>query len=69
VAPAVVALTMARQVALEEEQALEAEADVLERRLESHLDRMEAQLTRLDALLRASSPMSPLDDVPDTRSP
>jgi voltage-gated potassium channel len=66
---AVVALTVARQVAREEERALEAEADVLERRLESHLDRMEAQLSRLDALLQASTRMSRLDDVADSRGP
>jgi len=64
-----VALAVARRVAREEEQALEAEADVLERRLESHLQRMEAQLTRLDAMLRASSPPSPVDDGRNERTP
>ena len=59
---AVVALTVARQVAHEEERALEAEADVLEQRLEAHLARMEDQLSRLDALLRASSAAVRADD-------
>jgi voltage-gated potassium channel len=59
---AVVALTVAREVAREEERALEAEAGVLERRLEAHLERMEDQLGRLDALLQASSPAVRADD-------
>jgi len=63
---AVVALTVARQVAGEEERLLEAEADVLEQRLEAHLTRMEAQLGRLDALLQAARPVPPADDVRDT---
>ena len=66
---AVVALTVARQVAGEEERALEAEAGVLERRLEDHLARMEAQLGRLDALLRASSPAVRADDPGDRQAP
>jgi voltage-gated potassium channel len=66
---AVVALAVARRVAREEEQALEAEADVLERRLESHLQRMEAQLARLDAMLPASSPPSPVADRGNRRAP
>ena len=49
---AVVALAVARRVALEEERALESEADDLERRLEARLDRIEAQLASLDDLLR-----------------
>jgi voltage-gated potassium channel len=66
---AVVALAVARRVAREEERTLEAEADVLERRLESHLQRMEAQLTHLDELLRGASRPSPVDDSRDGRSP
>ena len=53
---AVVALAVARRVALEEERALEGEAEDLERRLEARLDRIEAQLASLDELLRTSSP-------------
>ena len=49
---AVVALAVARRVALEEERALESEAEDLERRLEARLDRIEAQLASLDDLLR-----------------
>ena len=66
---AVVALTVARQVAREEERVLEAEAGVLEQRLEAHLSRMEAQLGRLDALLSASSPAVPADEVRDRPAP
>jgi voltage-gated potassium channel len=66
---AVVALTVARQVAREEEQVLEAEAGVLEQRLEAHLTRMEAQLGRLDALLQASSPAGRPAEVRDRPAP
>jgi voltage-gated potassium channel len=66
---AVVALTVARQVAREEERALEAEADVLEQRLEARLARVEAQLGRLDALLRASAPAAGADDPRDQPAP
>lgn len=48
---AMVALGAARRVAIEEEQAFEAEAGTLERRIEARLDRIEAQLARLDARL------------------
>ena len=53
---AVVALAVARRVALEEERALEGEAEDLERRLEARLDRIEAQLASLDDLLRPGTP-------------
>lgn len=60
---AVVALAVARRVASEEETALEAEADTLEHRLELRLDRMEAQLAGIDALLRHNRVPLP-DDAP-----
>lgn len=44
---AVVALAVARQVALEEERVLEADAGTLEQRLKVRLDRIEAQLNAL----------------------
>ena len=66
---AVVALTVARQVAREEERVLEAEAGVLEQRLEAHLSRMEAQLSRLDALLHPSSSTVRTDDVRNHPAP
>ena len=50
---AVVALAVARGVALEEERALEAEAERLEQRVEKRLARIEAQLAALDGRLRA----------------
>jgi voltage-gated potassium channel Kch len=53
---AVVALAMARRVALEEEQELEAEASTLERRLEARLDRIERQL---DTLIERQQPLPP----------
>jgi voltage-gated potassium channel len=47
VVAAIVALAVARRVALEEEQAFEEEAGTLEQRLEARLDRIEAQLAEL----------------------
>lgn len=60
VVAAIVALAVARRVAQEEERALEAEAGGLEHRLEVRLDRIEAQLTALDARLQVWS-ASPVD--------
>ena len=60
---AVVALAVARRVALEEEQALEVEAETLEQRLEVRLARIEARLAGLDALLRAVSPPAAGEDA------
>jgi voltage-gated potassium channel len=45
---AVVALYFARTIAAQEEQALEAEAESIERRIESRLDGIEAQLRRIE---------------------
>jgi type II secretory pathway pseudopilin PulG len=61
VVAAIVALAVARRVALEEEQAFEAEAGTLEHRLEARLDRIEAQLTAMDARLQVWS-ASPVDN-------
>ena len=47
VSGAMVALAVARQVALEEERVLEADAGTLEQRLKVRLDRIEAQLNAL----------------------
>jgi voltage-gated potassium channel len=66
---AVVALAMAGRVAREEERLLRAQAGVLEQRLESHLARMEAQLSHLDALLHASGPKARVEDVQDSPAP
>jgi type II secretory pathway pseudopilin PulG len=60
VVAAIVALAVARRVAQEEEQALEAEAGSLEHRLEARLDRIEAQLAAMDARLQVWS-ASPVD--------
>ena len=60
VVAAIVALAVARHVALEEEQAFEEEAGTLEHRLEARLDRIEAQLSRLEARLRSA------DQAPDS---
>jgi hypothetical protein len=60
---AVVALAVARRVALEEEQAMEAEAETLEQRLEVRLAGIEARLAGLDALLRAGSPTAAGEDT------
>ena len=54
VVAAIVALAVTRRVALEEEQAFEAEAGTLENRLEARLDRIETQLSRLDAGFRSA---------------
>jgi voltage-gated potassium channel Kch len=62
---AIVALAVARRVALEEERVLEAEAGTLEQRLEVRLDRIEAQLAGLEARLQAW-PRTSVDDA--TRS-
>jgi hypothetical protein len=52
-----VALAAARAVAVAEEQLLEAEAETLERRLESRLDVLDARLTRIeDHLLQLTTP-------------
>ena len=64
---AVVALAVARRVALEEERVLEADAQTLERRLEVRLDRIEAQLAVLTQHLQARPPACPADDVNDGR--
>jgi hypothetical protein len=50
---AVVALIVARAVAVAEEQVLEAEAESLERRLESRLDALDARLARIEEQLHA----------------
>lgn len=60
---AVVALAVARRVALEEERALEAEAETLEQRLEVRLAGIEARLAGLDALLRAGAPTAGGEDT------
>jgi voltage-gated potassium channel Kch len=53
---AVVALAVARRVAVEEERDLEAEADRIEHRLEVRLARMEAQLTAMAQRRDAGAP-------------
>jgi voltage-gated potassium channel len=60
---AVVALAVARRVALEEERAIEAEAETLEQRLEVRLAEIEARLAGLDAFLRARSPTAGAEDT------
>jgi hypothetical protein len=55
---AIVALAMALHVALQEEQAFEAEAATLEQRVEVRLARIEALLDGVDANLKAWSPTS-----------
>jgi voltage-gated potassium channel len=60
---AVVALAVARRVALEEERAIEAEAETLEQRLEVRLAEIEARLAGLDAFLRARSPTAGGEDT------
>ena len=60
---AIVALAVALRVAREEELAFEAEAETLEQRLEVRLDRIEAQLSGLDARLEAWSRASADDAV------
>jgi voltage-gated potassium channel len=61
---AVVALAVARRVALEEEQELESQAGTLEHQLEVRLDRIEAQLDALSALYQRQSPSPADDDTP-----
>lgn len=61
---AVVALAVARRVALEEEQELESQAGTLEQRLEVRLDRIEAQLNDLTELYERQSRSPPDDDTP-----
>jgi voltage-gated potassium channel len=51
---AVVALYFARTIAAQEEAAFEAEAETLERRIESRLDGIEAQLRRIEQRLGES---------------
>ncbi len=65
---AIVALAVALRVAREEELALEAEAEVLEQRLDVRLARIEAQLAGLDARLSAW-PAVPVDDAASRRDP
>jgi voltage-gated potassium channel len=60
---AIVALALAQRVAVEEERAFEAEAETLEQRLEVRLAQIEAQLTGLDARLKAWSPTSVNDTI------
>ncbi|HSU35727.1 MAG TPA: potassium channel family protein, partial [Propionibacteriaceae bacterium] len=55
VVAAIVALAVARRVALEEERAFQAEAGTLEHQLEARLDRIEAQLAAMDAHLQVWS--------------
>lgn len=50
---AIVALGVARRVALEEEQAFDEEAETLEQRLEVRLERIEAQLAGMEEHLQA----------------
>jgi voltage-gated potassium channel len=64
---AIVALVMAVDVAHDEEQAFEAEAAALERRVEVHLDRIEAQLAGIEARLTASIASSINDSIGDRR--
>ena len=64
---AVVALAVARRVALEEERAMEAEAETLEQRLEVRLAGIEARLAGLEALLRAWSPTASGDNTSGQR--
>jgi voltage-gated potassium channel Kch len=64
---AIVALVMAVDVAHDEEQAFEAEATALERRVEVHLDRIEAQLAGIEARLTASIASSINDSIGDRR--
>jgi len=68
VVAAIVALAVARRVAVEEERAFEAEAGTLEHRLEARLDRIETQLARLDARLMAWPP-TPADHGDRSRQP
>ncbi len=63
---AIVALAVALRVAREEELAFEAEAEVLEARLDLRLARIEAQLAGLDARLQAWPTVS-LDDAVRSR--
>jgi voltage-gated potassium channel len=65
---AMVALAVARGVALQDEQAFEAEAEVLEHRLEVRLDRIEAQLASLDARLGAWPAAPAADDAAPPRN-
>lgn len=60
VVAAIVALAVARRVAQEEEQALEAEAGTLEHRLEARFDRIESQLAAIEPRLQVWS-ASPVD--------
>ena len=64
-----VALAVARRVGLEEERALEAEADRLEQRLEKRLGRIEAQLAALDARLESWPVRSDDEKTPGRRPP
>jgi voltage-gated potassium channel len=65
---AVVALAVARRVALEEERSFEAEAGTLEHRLEVRLDRIEAQLAALEVHLSGRSTTTAVDGAQDTTS-
>lgn len=61
---AIVSLAVTLRVAAEEERALGAGADQLERRLEVRLDRIEAQLARMEVGRRAcDDPGAPNDDA------
>ncbi len=63
---AVVALAVARRVAVEEERSFEAEAGTLENRLEVRLDRIEAQLAALDTRLGEWSVTTGIDVVEES---
>lgn len=56
---AIVALGVARRIAVEEEQAFEKGAETLEQRLEVRLDRIQAQLAGLEANMQAWQRASP----------
>lgn len=64
---AVVALAVTRSVALEEERALEVEANRLEQRLENRLARIEAQLAALDGRLQSWPTRTDEDNTPGGR--
>lgn len=65
---AVVALAVARRVAVEEERSFEAEAGTLENRLEVRLDRIEAQLAVLEAHLSGRSTTTAVEGATDATS-
>jgi voltage-gated potassium channel len=59
-----VALVVARRVAREEEEALQAEAETLEQRLEARLARIESRLDRIIATVDRPAPTGDRDEAP-----